>query len=67
MRHPPVHRLVAAYLEYEAPAATTPEAQQQSLDSLLATMPIQHNAPALDTQGWDAFKNREELAHGEQR
>lgn len=55
-QHPPVHHLVAAYLDYKAPAANA-QASQAELEGLLATVPLSAGAPLLDSAGWDSFIN----------
>lgn len=60
---PPVHYLVASYLGYEAPAGATSQPssvvdasseQGQALMRLMSSMPVNPNAPRLDTSAWDA-------------
>jgi hypothetical protein len=53
--HPPVHLLVAQYLDYKAPASAAPERQDEAMAELMASMPIQADAPKLDTSAWDSF------------
>lgn len=60
---PPVHRLVAAYLEYKPPAHTEP-ANDASLHELMSAMPVNPNAPALDNSAWEAFIAAKESPHG---
>jgi hypothetical protein len=61
-RHPPVHRLVAGYLGYKAPAVHTPASTVTDIDDLLpnfGNVPIRQVAP-LDTTAFDAqFKEAE--------
>lgn len=62
-RHPPVHHLVAAYLDYQpsqqAGAPMTAE-QEHQLASLMHGMPtVSGPAFALDTSAWDATQQKE--------
>jgi len=61
-QHPPVHHLVAAYLDYQpsqhAGAPRTPE-QERELQTLMNSMPVATGALALDTSAWDASQNKE--------
>ena len=64
--HPPVHLLVARYLDYEPPGpvvqADTTEASGE-LAQLLATMPVQTTAPALNTAAWNAARKGDAPVH----
>jgi hypothetical protein len=59
--HPPVHHLVAAYLDYKpsgGSSSTSPE-QDQNLKSIMDSMPVANGpAFALDTSAWDAANER---------
>ena len=61
---PPVHRLVAAYLDYKRPADAA-AANDSSLLELMSSMPINTNAPRLDSSAWAEFvASKEEKLHG---
>ena len=61
-RHPPVHHLVAAYLDYkpaDQPGAPMSKEQEAELQKLVQASPQISGAPALDTSAWDAFVNKD--------
>ena len=61
---PPVHRLVAAYLDYKRPADAE-AATDNSLLELMSAMPVNPNAPKLDNSAWDSFvAAKQEITHG---
>ena len=53
-RHPPVHHLVAAYLDYEAPSDEPPQlvTDFDGLAAELGHVPVRH-APQIDTTAFD--------------
>lgn len=52
--HPPVHHLVAAYLDYKRPADRE-ESLDRDLSSLMSSMPVNTSAPKLDDSAWQKF------------
>lgn len=64
LEHPPVHRLVAAYLDYKPPSATA-ATTDSSLLELMSAMPVNPNAPKLDNSAWESFMaQKQESTHG---
>lgn len=49
--HPPVHHLVAAYLDYKPPQATAADSDQQ-LAQFLSGMRVDTSAPQIDDSAW---------------
>ncbi|MEO8804639.1 MAG: hypothetical protein ABI433_01040 [Burkholderiaceae bacterium] len=50
-----MHLLVASYLGYKAPTSASSEESDQAMQQLMASMPVQTDAPKLDNSAWDAF------------
>lgn len=62
--HPPVHRLVAAYLDYQRPADLEAKNDEQ-LRTLMSALPVDTNAPKVNDNEWAAFVARsKENQHG---
>lgn len=64
-QHPPVHLLVARYLDYQPPPPPLRPGEEATgeLAQLLATMPVQASAPALDTAAWNAARKGDGPVH----
>jgi hypothetical protein len=65
-QHPPVHHLVAAYLDYEAPrapGAPLSAEQERDLANFMHSMPSTTGVLPLDTSAWDASQHKEP-SHG---
>lgn len=60
---PPVHRLVAAYLDYKRPADAE-AATDSSLLELMSAMPANPSAPRLDNSAWTDFIAAKESLNG---
>ncbi len=61
-QHPPVHHLVAAYLDYQParqPGAPMSAEQERELANLMQSMPATVGALPLDTRAWDASQNKD--------
>ena len=58
-RHPPVHHLVAAYLDYKPAEQRSAASDDAMLKQLVQSMPVTSGAPALDTSAWDAMQARD--------
>lgn len=52
--HPPVHRLVAAYLDYQRPADLEAK-NEEGLLALMSGLAVDPNAPKLDSSAWSTF------------
>ena len=65
-RHPPVHHLVAAYLDHKPPAepGTVDREKDEALQAFMSSMPVNPSAPALDTSAWESFRQQKPDSHG---
>lgn len=54
-RHPPVHYLVASYLDYRAPteAAAIEEGDLSSATDVATVMPVRQNVAPIDDSAWN--------------
>lgn len=58
-QHPPVHHLVAAYLDYKPPVEIDSREHDEAMLRMLSMMPVATDAPKLDTSAWDSFVTKE--------